>query len=112
MAEESIVPFSSDEITTAVSRLKRKKAADLENLSLAADLENLSAEHIIFGASSWTPVLVLLLNAILTSHIPKSFKEGMIIPVPKKGKDHRLTDNYRGITITSIVGKVLEHTIQ
>ena len=104
MAEESIVPFSPDEITTAISRLKRKKAADLENLS---------AEHIIFGADRLTPVLVLLFNAILkSSHIPKSFKEGMIIPVPKKGKDHRLTDNYRGITITSIVGKVMEHIIQ
>ena len=38
--------------------------------------------------------------------------EAMIIPIIKKDKDNRLTDNYRGITITLVIEKVLEHAIQ
>ena len=94
-------PFSADEVRSAVSRLKKKKASDL------------CAEHIILGACCLTPILVMLFNSILElSYIPTSFKEGMVFPVTKKGKDHRLTANYTGITITSIMGKVLEHIIQ
>ena len=101
LAQETTDPFSADEVRSAVSRLKTKKASDL------------CAEHIILRACCLTPVLVMLFNSILElSYIPTSFKEGMVVPVPKKGKDHRLTDNYRGITITSIIGKVLEHAIQ
>ena len=104
LAQETTDPFSADEVRSAVSRLKKKKASDLENLC---------AEHIILGACCSTPVLVMLFNSILElSYIPTSFKEGVVVPVPKKGKDHCHTDNYRGITITSIIGKVLEHAIQ
>lgn len=34
-----------------------------------------------------------------------------MIPLPKKGKDHLDPKSYRGITITSILGKVLDHII-
>ena len=97
-------PISHDEVSAAISRLNKKKAADLEELC---------AEHIIHGKDQLTPCLAALFNSIITcSYVPPAFKKGMVIPVPKKGKDARVTDNYRGITITSIIGKVLEHVVQ
>ena len=32
-------------------------------------------------------------------------------PVPKSGKDPKLFDNYRGITVTSIIGKLFEELL-
>jgi hypothetical protein len=40
--------------------------------------------------------------------ILKSYKTGMITPIAKKGKDSSHTDSYRGITVTSIQGKIFE----
>ena len=36
---------------------------------------------------------------------------GVITPILKKSKDQMLTENYRGITITSVHGKVFEYIL-
>jgi hypothetical protein len=41
----------------------------------------------------------------------KSFKTGVITPILKKSVDQMLTENYRGITITSVHGKVFEYVL-
>ena len=38
-------------------------------------------------------------------------KSGFTIPIHRKGKDQYLTESYRGITITSIIGKLFEHIL-
>ena len=38
-------------------------------------------------------------------------KSGLVHPVPKKGKNAKRPDSYRRITVTSIVGKVLERIL-
>ena len=38
--------------------------------------------------------------------------EGMLTPVPKKDKDQTLPTNYSGITVLSILEKVLEKVLQ
>ena len=97
-------PISQEEVARAVGKLKRKKAADIEGLC---------DEHIIYGKEILIPHLIVLFNIILShSCIPPSLKKGYVIPIPKKGKDSRLTNNYRGISITPIIGKVLEHVVQ
>jgi hypothetical protein len=51
---------------------------------------------------------VNLFNKIIQSgKIPKVFKTGILTPIHKKGKDPTLTTNYRGITVTSVLGKQL-----
>jgi hypothetical protein len=51
-------------------------------------------------------VLVKIFNFILLKgSYPKAWSEGMIVPLYKKGSP-LLTDNYRGITISSCLGKV------
>jgi hypothetical protein len=43
--------------------------------------------------------------------VAQSFKTGVITPILKKSKDQMLTENYRGITITSVHGKVFEYIL-
>jgi len=54
------------------------------------------------------PALVILVNRCLQEGIfPKCFKLGKVIPVPKSGS-RKSIKNYRPITITSVLGKVVE----
>ena len=39
------------------------------------------------------------------------FKTGVINPVLKKGKDSKLLENYKGITVTAIFGKIFEYAL-
>ena len=40
--------------------------------------------------------------------MPEIMKQSYKIPIPKRNKDSRIQDNYRGITIAPILGKILE----
>ena len=96
-------PVTAKEVLSALNRLNNGKAADEHGLI---------SEHLKSARSVLLPHLVNLLNAIFTTrHVPDSFKTGIIIPVLKKRKDPLSTDSYRGITITPLLGKVLEHII-
>ena len=53
-------------------------------------------------------MLVDVYNSILTSEVPEVMKVAYKLIIAKKGKDSKLMDNYRGITIASIFGKILE----
>ena len=48
---------------------------------------------------------------MLTGTIPDIFKTGILTPVHKKKKDPTLTTNYRGITVTSVLGKIFEYAL-
>ena len=59
--------------------------------------------------SELIPFLAFILNTIMkTQLIPKSMKKGVLTPVPKPGKDHKLPENYRGITVTTTLSTLLE----
>ncbi|CAC5363410.1 unnamed protein product [Mytilus coruscus] len=55
--------------------------------------------------------LSLFNNIMQTGEIPKVFKTGILTPVHRKGKDSTLPTNYRGITVTSALGKVFEYAL-
>ena len=42
---------------------------------------------------------------------PSSWKEAIIIPVPKPGKDHSNSSNYRPIALTSCLCKTMERMV-
>jgi hypothetical protein len=55
------------------------------------------------------PVLTHLLNTIFErGDLPSQLKIGLVTPVHKKGKCPKNPDNYRRITVNSILGKILE----
>ena len=82
-------------------------------LNKAQDVFGLSAEHLKNAPDELFPVLASPMNSILqTGHIPPQLKQGILNPVLKKKTDASLPTNYRGITVLSIVGKILERVLQ
>ena len=95
--------FTPEDIRRAISRLNKGKTADGYCIT---------AEHFINAGDSITPNICVLFNNIMQEgRIPNIFKTGIITPVHKKGKDPKLTTNYRGITVTSVLGKIFEYAI-
>ena len=82
------------------------------NSGKASDEMELSAEHLKYSDKVVIPLIVEIFNDILTTKtVPKEFKSGIINPIHKTGKDPRHFENYRGITISSVLGKLFETVI-
>ena len=95
--------FSYDDVKEAIKKLNRNRAADPQRLM---------AEHLKFAPPSLISSLVDLFNAMTTHrYVPASLTCGDLITVPKKGKDNLVPGNHRGITITSVLCKTLEHLL-
>ena len=78
----------------------------------AADIFGLTAEHLKHASPIITSVLSSLIQNIFRLRtIPESFKLGVITPVLKKGKPAKAPDSYRRITVSSVIGKVVEKEI-
>ena len=57
-------------------------------------------------------VLLEIFNDLwITGNVPKIWKEAIIIPIPKPGKDNADPTNYRPISLTSCVCKTMERMI-
>ena len=95
------IPFTTEEVEHALSRLKRRKAAGPEGLM---------AEHLQEAGSEVQVWLRNVLNAIVElEEVPSATKSGIIIPVYKgSGRDLVKTDSYRGVTLSSVLAKMLE----
>jgi len=103
ISEENFTPFNTIEIMKAIEKLNSKKASDECGLY---------SEHFKLAGQSLLPQLTTLFNAILTHcFVPPQFLIGIITPVHKKGKDATNFTNYRGITVTSTIGKIFEHVL-
>ncbi len=93
-----------------ITRLEVKKAVLPLKLGKAAGIDNIAPEHIKHAADALTPTLTDLFNLIRsTKKIPDALKLGILTPIGKKGKNLLFCDNHRGITVTEIIGKVLEN---
>jgi hypothetical protein len=89
--------ISQKEITSAISKLKNKKAPGLDNISNTMIKQSQTV---------LLPCLSKLFNSCLShGKYPQSWAEGYISVIHKSG-DAADPNNYRGITITSSVGKV------
>ena len=78
--------------------------------SRSAGHDMLQAEHLKYGGPILRRWIEQICNSIADlESVPDSLKTGIIIPVYKGGgKDPLDTNNYRGITLTSVLAKVLE----
>lgn len=93
-------PFTEHEIQQSIRVLNSGKSPDESHIS---------AEHFKYAGASIIPCITKIFNKILaTGQIPNVFKSGLINPIHKKGKDSSYMDNYRGITVSSIFGKLFE----
>ena len=100
---DSMPTFNEEEIHVAIKSLNSGKSPDEMGLT---------AEHLKYSGAVLLPTLVTIFDDIVkTKKIPEAFKSGIITPVHKKGKDPSKMDNYRGITVSSILGKLFETVI-
>ena len=79
----------------------------------SAGEDGFTAEHLKYGGNCIIVWLAEILNAIVDSEqIPVCLKLGITIPIYKGGgKDPLNVNSYRGITINSVISKVLETLI-
>lgn len=95
-------PITSEEISNAIKHLKSNKSAGLDGIL---------AEMLKCSSSRILPLLEQLFNAIFdTGQYPEVWTQAVIIPIHKAGsKDN--PDNYRGVSLLSILGKVFAHIL-
>jgi hypothetical protein len=89
------------DIIQAVNKLKPGKAPGADNIS---------CEHIKFANVTLMDHLCSLFNMILVhGYVPRSFGSGVMVPIIKdKYGDSGKLDNYRAITLSSIISKLFE----
>lgn len=57
-------------------------------------------------------LIVKIINGCMKiGYFPSTFKLAKVVPIPKPGKDHKLTTSYRPISLLSCLGKVFEKVI-
>ena len=97
-------PFTVEELEQALRKVKKRKASGPDGLF---------AEHLKFGGQVLLTWLLKILDSIIELEaIPDILKCGSITPVCKGGgKDPLDKNNYRGITVASVLAKVLEFLI-
>lgn len=89
-------PLSIKEISRASCKLKNNKTSGPDGIL---------NEMLKYGQFALLPSLKKLFNLVLESGIyPDQWSEGFIVPIFKNG-DSSNPDNYRGITVTSCLGK-------
>ena len=96
------VPVTIEEIDTAISKLQRGKACGQDGIL---------PEHIIYGGANYRMWLLKVFNAIIDLEVvPPSLLRAIIVPI-YKGRDPLSMDNYRGISLTSVIGKPFERIL-
>ena len=96
-------PSSEEEIEVALSKLKRGKTGGKRGIT---------SNLVVVGAPIQIDRLRSLYVQVLEEgSVVKDRRVAVIIPIPKKG-DLRMCDNWRGISLLEILGKVLGGIIQ
>jgi hypothetical protein len=79
----------------------------------ASDHMGLTAEYLKKGRQTIVNYTAALLNAAKKDYnIPEVLKTGLLTPVLKKEKDHKIPGNYRGIAVIPVLGKILESILK
>ena len=95
---EDTPEVNREEVERAVKKLQNKKAAGEDRI--VAELLKNGGETMI----DW--LMELLREVWKTRQVPQEWKNATLVPLHKK-KDRRICDNYRGISLLSVPGKVL-----
>jgi hypothetical protein len=97
-------PITLDELKAALYKVKTGKAAGPDGIT------NEMIKHL---SSRGEIEMLCLLNQSWTESVCAGiWRLGEIIPLPKPGKDHKLTGSYRPINLLSVIGKLLERIVK
>ena len=93
-----------DELENAISKCKSGKAPGIDGIP---------AEVFKYGSQALKEKLLNLIHSCWEQRkLPQDFKDAILIPIFKNKGDRKVCDNYRGISLLSIAGKILAKIIQ
>ena len=97
----------SNIFTISKQQVKNFKGKDKTGKSPGYD--GISFEHIKNAGDELIEIMTHLFTMMLkTQWKPANIKKGLVIPIPKHGKDASVPDNNRGITLLSAVSKIYD----
>ena len=94
--------FSVEQVSKIICELKTGRAAGHDGLT---------AEHLIHSHQAAHLLITYLLNLmLLAGHVPTQFGIGVTFPIPKgsPGSKPATLDDFRGITVSPVISKILE----
>ena len=91
-------PPSEEELLQALSKLKKRKAGGKSGI--------LPELILCGGAELWSRILKLIQQVWEEGRVVGEWQDAVVVPVPKKG-DLRHCDNWRGISLLEVVGKIM-----
>ena len=98
-------PPSEEELLIGIRKLKSGKAAGQSGVLL----------EMVKAASCDKDVLSLLFDLVYTvwkeERVPRDWVNAVLVPIPKKGDLHSC-DNWRGIALLDVVGKIVAWVLQ
>ena len=100
--EIDIAPVTTNELNHAIFKLKNNKSPGEDRIS--AEMCKALGE---LGVNS---LLELVNNVWQEEQVPADWRRGVIVRIPKKG-DLSNCSNWRGITLLSVIGKILSNVI-
>ena len=95
-------PFTKTELDSTISKTKNNKSAGTDNIL---------NEFISNSSNEVKDIILRIFNTLLKlEYFPDIWAKGLITPVFKKGNRNN-TNNYRGITVLSLLGKIYTRLI-
>ena len=96
----TVDPITAQEVSKQISIMPNGKSPGYDNISI---------EHYRYAGDNVIKCVTWIINyVIFTGEIPKYCKKGILIPIPKAGKDSAYKDNNRGLTLMPVVYKIIE----
>ena len=78
----------------------------------ASGWDTIVTENIRYRGDVTISALTWIMNAIIhREKLPRHYKRGLIVPIPKVNKDRVIKDNNRGITLLTTFYKILEREL-
>ena len=96
------IEFSEEDVDTLLTKLKDNKSPGVDNIH-STMLKNLHSEL-------KKPLYLLFRKSLDEGTVPNDWKMANVSPIHKKG-NKKLTSNFRPVSLTSMVGKLLERLI-
>uniref|UniRef100_A0A1B0CHA5 Putative reverse transcriptase-like protein n=1 Tax=Lutzomyia longipalpis TaxID=7200 RepID=A0A1B0CHA5_LUTLO len=102
-AKQEMYSLEMSEIKQIVKSLKKRKAPG------ADAIYPIMIKNFPPIALEWLFAIFGLCMSI--GYFPRAWKQAVVVPVPKPGKDHSLASSYRPISLLSTLGKIFEKII-
>ena len=107
---QTIIQLCKERVVHApVTKQEVKKAVNSLNRNKAADFYGITAENIVYGGDN---IVAYIQGVLQLRHIPDILKIGILFPVFKNKGDCKNAKNYRGITVTPTLSKIIEKILK